>query len=84
MSALPWYMWVWGGATTASMLVWLCVGVVAIVEMFIKRRDRKRGWLNEIASLERTNDRLLGDVKKLKVELRELSKGSNEYGSISP
>lgn len=84
--SLPWYIWVWGIASTLALLVVIVLGIVGIL-YYLETRKAKEQILElraEIRGLENKWKEEKVVTSTLKAQLQEVRKGQNEFGRISP
>lgn len=79
---MAWYFWVFGSVAVLNMLAVGIIGVLAYLDYRYSRRQRNledevRLLGAKLAVREET-------IRKLNVQLREVSQGNNSFGRISP
>lgn len=79
---MAWYFWVFGSVAVLNMLAVGTIGVLAYLDYRYSRRQRNledevRLLGAKLAVREET-------IRKLNVQLREVSQGNNSFGRISP
>jgi hypothetical protein len=83
---MSWYTWVWGVATTLSVVVWSVVGFILAWDAVERRRER-RAWGDPERTIAILRDKLEQrdeQIESYKQRLKEAQRGSSPWGQITP